>query len=99
MCASHVLQDDDRPKAGDRAHSVALYQEPKEFGGCFEKILETSGHISLDMRLCELFSKRFGYIQGSLHVYKSTASLSHLRTMLPESSSCPQPALRPIHAT
>ena len=29
----------------------------------------------------------------------STASLSHLRIMLPESSSCPQPAKRPIHAT
>ena len=29
----------------------------------------------------------------------STASLSHLRTMLPESSSCPQPAQRPNHAT
>ena len=28
-----------------------------------------------------------------------TASLSHLRTMLPESSSCPQPAQRPNHAT
>ena len=27
-----------------------------------------------------------------------TASLSHLRTMLPETSSCPQPAQRPIHA-
>ena len=29
----------------------------------------------------------------------STASLSHLRTMLPESSSCLQPAQRPNHAT
>ena len=29
----------------------------------------------------------------------STGSLSHLRTMLPESSSCPQPAQRPNHAT
>ena len=28
-----------------------------------------------------------------------TASLSHLRTMLPEISSCPQPAQRPNHAT
>ena len=28
-----------------------------------------------------------------------TASLSHLRTMLPDSSSCPQPAQRPNHAT
>ena len=28
-----------------------------------------------------------------------TASLSHLRTMLPESSSCSKPAQRPIHAT
>ena len=28
-----------------------------------------------------------------------TASLNHLRTMLPESSSCPQPTKRPIHAT
>ena len=28
-----------------------------------------------------------------------TGSLSHLRTMLPESSSCPQPAQRPNHAT
>ena len=31
--------------------------------------------------------------------YLSTASLSHLRTMLPESSSCHQPAQRPNHAT
>ena len=29
----------------------------------------------------------------------SIGSLSHLRTMLPESSSCPQPAQRPNHAT
>ena len=29
----------------------------------------------------------------------STASLCHLRTMLPESSSCPQPAQQPNHAT
>ena len=28
-----------------------------------------------------------------------TASLSHLRTMLPKSSSCPKPAQRPNHAT
>ena len=28
-----------------------------------------------------------------------TGSLSHLRAMLPESSSCPQPAQRPNHAT
>ena len=28
-----------------------------------------------------------------------TASLSHLRKMLPKSSSCPKPAQRPNHAT
>ena len=31
--------------------------------------------------------------------YLSTVILSHLRTMLPESSSCPQPTQRPNHAT
>ena len=35
-------------------------------------------------------------LQRRLHY---TASLSHLRTMLPESSSCPQPAQWPNHAT
>ena len=30
---------------------------------------------------------------------RNTGSLSHMRTMLPESSSCPQPAQRPYHAT
>ena len=29
----------------------------------------------------------------------TTGSLSHLRTLLPKSSSCPQPAQRPNHAT
>ena len=29
----------------------------------------------------------------------NTGSLSHLRTMLPESSSCPKPAQLPNHAT
>ena len=29
---------------------------------------------------------------------QTTASLSHLRTMLPKSSSCPKPAQRPNHA-
>ena len=39
-------------------------------------------------------------ISGS-HLSSSpgTASLSHLRTMLPKSSSCPKPAQRPNHAT
>ena len=30
---------------------------------------------------------------------RSTASLSHLRTMLPKSISCPKPAQQPNHAT
>ena len=36
-----------------------------------------------------------------IHVvqYAQTASLSHLRTLLPESSSWPLPAKRPSHAT
>ena len=36
---------------------------------------------------------------GSAHSLRITGSLSHLRTMLPESSSCPQLAQRPNHAT
>jgi len=35
----------------------------------------------------------------SSHQQTITASLSQLRTMLPKSSSCPQPAQRPNHAT
>ena len=31
--------------------------------------------------------------------FRHTGSSSHLRTMLPESRSCPQPAQRPNHAT
>ena len=46
-----------------------------------------SFYRSLEIRLLTVSSLR------------STASLSHLRTMLPESSSCLQPAQRPNHAT
>ena len=43
--------------------------------------------------------KEFGLFMVSERERILTASLSHLRTMLPESSSCPQPAQRPNHAT
>ena len=40
------------------------------------------------------------HLPGALGLaFHITGSLSHLMTMLPESSSCPQPAQRPNHAT
>ena len=48
------------------------------------------GHGELEMKAeISLINENFSY----------TGSLSHLRTKLPESSSCPQPAQRPNHAT
>ena len=40
-----------------------------------------------------------GGFDGCLCHYLQTASLSHLRTILPESSSQPMPAQRPNHAS
>ena len=48
------------------------------------------------------FSQRVGkfwVFALALKIRRRTASLTHLRTMLPESSSCPQPAQWPNHAT
>ena len=47
-------------------------------------------HIGLEEKLAPVCENFF---------HRGTASLSHLRTMLPESSSCSQPAQRPNHAT
>ena len=57
------------------------------------------------LKLLKLLAPSIGEIggggggKGQNTQMTSTASLSHLRTMLPKSSSCPQPAQRPNHAT
>ena len=58
--------------------------------------LECTGLIKLPFPGFEYSVPPFPY---NFCLYLHTASLSHLRTMLPESSSCPQPAQRPNHAT
>ena len=46
------------------------------------------------------YDSNFGCVGTALNIIcRLFGSLSHLRTMLPKSSSRPQPALRPNHAT
>ena len=49
------------------------------------------------MQICR-WTEVQAWVMTVLFIF-STASLSHLRSMLPESSSCPQPAQQPNHAT
>ena len=81
-------------------HVVRFFSVASMFPACREKMVEMP---ELVKNICRVFYYKASNLV-SVGVCSSqsvlfTASLSHLRTMLPESSSCPQPAQWPNHAT
>ena len=68
---------------------------------CQENVVNKCKEVYSDIQ-CEKVSLLGTYLIQFLLLDSSlplTASLSHLMTMLPKSSSCPKPAQRPNHAT
>ena len=89
------------PRAADEMAAVSLHGDGGESSNSylppaviFILTICTGLGYKVGPRLRECCKQR----QAKVVSKSSTASLSHMRTMLPESSSCPQPAQRPNHA-